>query len=127
MGEVGLSACWDTTFPSGPGTPWDQALYPPNPGNPPGQGTPLRSACWEIWSTSGRYASYWNAILVYLSESLGSRKDRKICHKNETQQGKFKYCQLGFSCAIKSDLDLAGFKTPCWSFEEKTFVKQSLM
>ena len=21
MGEVGLSACWDTTFPSGPGTP----------------------------------------------------------------------------------------------------------
>ena len=25
--------------------------------------TPLHSACWEIQATSGRYASYWNAIL----------------------------------------------------------------
>ena len=24
---------------------------------------PPRSACWEIWATSRRYASYWNAIL----------------------------------------------------------------
>ena len=30
------------------------------------QTPPLRSACWEIRSTSGRYASYWNAILFYL-------------------------------------------------------------
>ena len=22
------------------------------------------SACWEIWATSGQYASYWNAILL---------------------------------------------------------------
>ena len=32
--------------------------------------TPLCSACWEIWSTSGQYASYWNAIL-FLSRSCG--------------------------------------------------------
>ena len=41
-GGVCLSACWDT---------------------PLGADPPLRSACWEIRSTSGRYASYWNAIL----------------------------------------------------------------
>ena len=29
----------------------------------PGQTTPGSSACWEIRSTSGRYASYWNAYL----------------------------------------------------------------
>ena len=46
--------------------------YPP-PAPPPGPGppradtpSPLRSACWEIRSTSGRYASYWNAILLRL-------------------------------------------------------------
>ena len=38
---------------------------PPWQGNPPARQTPLRSACWEIRSTSGRYASYWNAILVH--------------------------------------------------------------
>ena len=43
-GEVCLSACWDTT----PGT-W--------------QAPPQSRACWEIRSTSGRYASYWNAFL----------------------------------------------------------------
>ena len=31
-------------------------------GRPPGAETPC-SACWDIRSTSGRYASYWNAIL----------------------------------------------------------------
>ena len=25
--------------------------------------TPLCCACWEIWATSGQYASYWNAYL----------------------------------------------------------------
>ena len=37
-----------TTPSAGPGTP-----------SPPGR----RRACWEIQSTSGRYASYWKAIL----------------------------------------------------------------
>ena len=41
--------------------PWEQTLLvhtPPGSRHPP----PLCSACWEIRSTSGRYASYWNAI-----------------------------------------------------------------
>ena len=53
----------------GPGTPpWDQ-VHPPAPGTPPRTrytppGTPHWSrACWEIRSTCGRSASYWNAIL----------------------------------------------------------------
>ena len=38
-------------------TPWQGDT--PRKGRPP-----LSSACWEIRSTSGRYSSYWNAILV---------------------------------------------------------------
>ena len=37
---------------------------PPPGADPPGTRHPhLRSACWEIRSTSPRYASYWNAVL----------------------------------------------------------------
>ena len=32
---------------------------------PPEQTPPRRRACWEIRSTHGRYASYWNAILLW--------------------------------------------------------------
>ena len=73
--------------PSGADTP--QSRHPPGPGTSPGHGTPrtryhpsrpgtpqdkaspwaqappVCSACWEIWTTSGRYASYWNAILLH--------------------------------------------------------------
>ena len=61
-------------IPLGPGTPQDQ-VHPTGPGTPPkarytptGPGTPpgtrhIPRACWEIWETSGRYASYWNAFL----------------------------------------------------------------
>ena len=38
---------------------------------PLGPGTPRSSACGEIRSTSGRYASYWNAILL----CIGFRHD----------------------------------------------------
>ena len=48
-GGVYLSAWWDT--------------LPPGKADPTGKETPPHSACWEIRSTSGRYASYWNAIL----------------------------------------------------------------
>ena len=41
------------------------AGIPPPQQTPPGPGTPLRSSCWEIRSTSERYASYWNAILYF--------------------------------------------------------------
>ena len=39
------------------------------PGRHPWSDIPLRIACWEIRSTSGRYASYWNAILLQLTLS----------------------------------------------------------
>ena len=46
--------------PQGPGRPpQDQADTPLGPGRPP----PPREADSSIWSTSGRYASYWNAFL----------------------------------------------------------------
>ena len=38
--------------------PWEQTH------TSPGADTPPRRACWEIRSTRGRYASYWNAILL---------------------------------------------------------------
>ena len=55
---VCLNACWDTTPP--------QTRQAPAP---PGQaGTPSPEqirAYWEIRSTSGRYASYWKAVLFF--------------------------------------------------------------
>ena len=88
---VCLSACWDNTTPPpadqappradtplGPGTPQEQT---PRTRHPPlGADTPQtrhlplsrhprppRSrACRKIRSTSGQYASYWNAILLYI-------------------------------------------------------------
>ena len=67
---VCLSACWDTKHPPpGPDPPGTRHI--PRPSTIPGPGTPLRSACWEIRSTSGRYVSYWNAILFSIqSHSL---------------------------------------------------------
>ena len=47
----------DQVHPPGPGTP-------PRPGTPPGTRYPTwHRACWEIRSTRGRYASYWNVFL----------------------------------------------------------------
>ena len=51
---------------------------------PPPRQTPLHSACWEIRSTSGRYASYWNAILLHLLYNIFSLKIitlREIRHR----------------------------------------------
>ena len=71
--------------PTEPGNPLDQA--PPGPGSPPDQAAPrtrhplLRSACWEIRSTSGRYASYWNAILSrYFLNHYSKRQLYQIRH-----------------------------------------------
>ena len=36
---------------------------PPPSRHPPRADTPWHGACWEVRSTRGRYASYWNAIL----------------------------------------------------------------
>ena len=52
-------------FTGGGGSASVHAGIPPWQGRPPGKAdTVPRSACWEIWSISGQYASYWNAILV---------------------------------------------------------------
>ena len=58
-GGVCLTTCWDTTPPR-------EQTSPPPRADPPGADTPWRRACWEIWSTRGWYASYWNAILLML-------------------------------------------------------------
>ena len=76
---------WAGTPPWGRYTPWQ--VHPPGQVPPPGQvhprastppwaGTPPESsACWEIRATSGRYASYWNAFLLYLKFRLSKLQD----------------------------------------------------
>ena len=70
--------------PPGADTPQDQASpgpgtdpgrrhpsrirHPLGPGTTPRSSQPPRNACWEIRSTSRRYASYWNVIL-FIKES----------------------------------------------------------
>ena len=70
-GGVCLSACWDAAPPRTRHPPRDQT--PQDQAPPPGPGPPTRHrACWEIRSTCGRYASYWNAILfIYVLIGLG--------------------------------------------------------
>ena len=59
--HAGIPPPWDQAQP-----PWDQApprtRHPPQSRHPPGPGTP-READSCIRSMSGRYASYWNALL----------------------------------------------------------------
>ena len=43
--------------------------------HPPGADTPLHSAYWEIWATSGRYTSYWN---VYLFKDIFADQARLV-------------------------------------------------
>ena len=85
---VCLSACWYTTppweqtpAPLGAGRHPPEQTHPPGadpPGSrppgagrspreqtPPEQTPPWHRACWEIQSTRGQYASYWNAILLF--------------------------------------------------------------
>ena len=56
-----------TRDPPDQAPPWSRphqlSHTPPGADPPLGSRPPLCSACWEIRSTSGRYASYWNAIL----------------------------------------------------------------
>ena len=64
-GGGGLPQCMLGYHPQQQVSPPWQGRPPPSKETPLARQTPLRSACWEIWSTSGRYASYWNAILVF--------------------------------------------------------------
>ena len=66
-GGVCFSACWDTTPPEQTPRPQEQTPPPPRKQTPPGADTTTppspREADSSIRSTSGRYASYWNAFL----------------------------------------------------------------
>ena len=85
-GCVCVSACWDTPWSRHPPMeqtldhprsrhPWTDLPAPdpptPRPEPPPEQTaphdhtTPGKADC-SIWSTSGRYASYWNAFCFHL-------------------------------------------------------------
>ena len=93
---------WDQADPPGPGRPLgpgrpprDQADPPPpqGPGRPPGPGrqtpprtrqTPPPEADSSIRSTSGRYASYWNAFLF--SESVTELLLPFFCRIHLSQQ-----------------------------------------
>ena len=71
-GGVCLSACWDIPprsrhpHPRADSPPPQEQTPPPQSRLPPQEQTPppQHRACWEIRSTRGRYASYWNAILL---------------------------------------------------------------
>ena len=74
----------------GGGLPQCMLGYPPGSRHPlsrqpPGAGTPPHRsrACWEIRSTSGRYASYWNAFLfkiIFLAKSHVGTPGRSVPH-----------------------------------------------
>ena len=75
-----LSACWYTTPPMSrhpPGTRLPGTRHPPRSRHPPPRTRPSLP-CWEIWSTSGRYASYWNVILFF-DECQGKVQSYLLC------------------------------------------------
>ena len=62
QGRGGLPQCMLGYSPPTRQPPWTRhppTRHPPRPGT---RAPSRRRACWEIWSTRGRYASYWNAI-----------------------------------------------------------------
>ena len=66
-----------------------RADHPPPWSRPPlGADTPLRSACWEIRATSGRYASYWNAYFLVNRFGLKLSRQLRESHVLEIQEGK---------------------------------------
>ena len=50
--------------------PPEQTPPPPRSRYPLEADTPQSSACWEIWVTSGQYASYWSAYLSSNASTL---------------------------------------------------------
>ena len=64
-GRGGLPQCMLGYHPPGQTAPQEQNPPRADTPTPPDQAPPRDQACWEIWSTSRRYASYWNAILFF--------------------------------------------------------------
>ena len=94
----GLSQCMlgchpppraDTPPPLAADTPRQQT--PPRADTPREQTPPPPSrACWEIWSMSGRYTSYWNAILLF----KGLAAKRRCLPKNNELTNFIYYTKL---------------------------------
>ena len=59
--EAGTPSLWEQTTPLQAAPPG--AETPQQTPTPREQTPPQRSVCWKIRAISGRYASYWNAIL----------------------------------------------------------------
>ena len=94
--------------PPGPGTPPGSrpslgADTPLGPGTPPQDQvhTPPSRACWQIRSTCGRSASYWNAILLNLKITLHSVHLEKLCETFLTELYSFVGCSEHY-CKILS-------------------------
>ena len=59
--------------------------------HPPEQTPPQGRACWEIRSTRGRYASYWNAVLFWMdfkasvghATKLSDRKSKEVTQQSD--------------------------------------------
>ena len=85
--------------------------HTPRSRHPPGVDTPLRSACSEIWATSGRYASYWNAYLLVISIVRGINKvfmyffSKVIFSLNSNQFLKFLLLKFGSHLVLTSILE----------------------
>ena len=88
--------------------PWEQtpprSRHPPSLGTdtprsdtppPPGADTTPHRACWEIRSTRGRYASYWNAILFFVEVSKS--ESLKCCY--QSMSGPVQYEKISGSLA----------------------------
>ena len=74
---------WEQT-PPGADTPLGadtpQSKHPPREQTPPQEQTPpCHRACWEIWSMHGRYASYWNAVLLTAIFTARKQSLRRLC------------------------------------------------
>ena len=102
---VYLSACWDTTNP-----PPSETRHPPGSRHPPGTRHPLgadtqppgtrhprSSACWEIRSTSRRYVSYWNTILLISSNTQLKCTDIYVSSEDQARR---QHYHPGGTCSI---------------------------
>ena len=58
--------------PTAANTPWEQT--PPGSRHPPAAGIPLRSACWEIRSTS------WNLKILEFKDMLRVNDQKELFH-----------------------------------------------
>ena len=79
----------DQVHPPGPGAPPRTRYTPRDQVHPPGtRYTPQPRACWDRRSTRGRYASYWNAILLMVCSHLETLLSRQSSHEAHEAQSR---------------------------------------